>query len=479
MANTIKLKRSATPAAVPTTGQLQLGELAINTYDGKIFLKKDDGAESIVQLGAQGDPGSLWRAGAGVPSDSLGVDGDLYLDTATANLYEKIAGVYVLVGNLNGTDGTGGSSAGTYLVSGATISWETGYTYRVGAATYYLNGVLVSSVEQTVTLAAADPALDRIDVLVLNSSGTLSYVQGTASASPAEPTVDPSLYLKLSIIFVTANTAAPDVTQTNIYAENAEWTATASAGTIVVNGTTNPRNGTYVIDGTNVAANTNVQFVKPAAGTTDLATQDTLTLFVRVKSAWPSNKSLRLEWYNGGTLRGSQVTVGNGAYGFNSALTGAYQQIVVPVSTFLVPPGSLVTTLRITVVGGGANIGFYVDDIFLQAGTPAQVTQNWRWRGTWSSAVIYNVNDVVYYNNSSYICLVQNQNKIPSSNPTEWGLIAQGQTVGGADTQVQFNDGGVLGGDDSFVWNKTTNILTLGAASHARFGSGSGYFSTS
>jgi len=32
---------------------------------------------------------------------------------------------------------------------------------------------------------------------------------------------------------------------------------------------------------------------------------------------------------------------------------------------------------------------------------------------------------------------------------------------GGATTQVQFNDGGSFGGDADFVWNKTTNVLTL------------------
>lgn len=34
-------------------------------------------------------------------------------------------------------------------------------------------------------------------------------------------------------------------------------------------------------------------------------------------------------------------------------------------------------------------------------------------------------------------------------------------TPGGADTQVQFNDGGALGGDTALAWNKTTNVLTL------------------
>lgn len=50
MANTLLVKRSATPSAVPTTGQLSLGEFAINTYDGKVYIKKDNGTASIVEV---------------------------------------------------------------------------------------------------------------------------------------------------------------------------------------------------------------------------------------------------------------------------------------------------------------------------------------------------------------------------------------------------------------------------------------------
>lgn len=52
MANTILHKRSSTPAAAPTTGDIALGEIAINTNDGKLYIKKDDGAASIVEIGA-------------------------------------------------------------------------------------------------------------------------------------------------------------------------------------------------------------------------------------------------------------------------------------------------------------------------------------------------------------------------------------------------------------------------------------------
>jgi hypothetical protein len=51
MANTIKIKRSAVAGKAPTTSDLQLGELALNTYDGKLYTKKDNGTASIVELG--------------------------------------------------------------------------------------------------------------------------------------------------------------------------------------------------------------------------------------------------------------------------------------------------------------------------------------------------------------------------------------------------------------------------------------------
>ena len=53
MPNTLRHKRSTAPGGVPTTAALSLGELAINTYDGKLFLKKNvSGSETVVEVGA-------------------------------------------------------------------------------------------------------------------------------------------------------------------------------------------------------------------------------------------------------------------------------------------------------------------------------------------------------------------------------------------------------------------------------------------
>ena len=55
MAQTIKLKRSSVAGRVPTTSDLDLGEVAINTADGKMYIKKDTGGtESIIEIGSSG-----------------------------------------------------------------------------------------------------------------------------------------------------------------------------------------------------------------------------------------------------------------------------------------------------------------------------------------------------------------------------------------------------------------------------------------
>ncbi len=74
MAQKIRLKRSSTKSNVPSTGSLSLGELAVNTYDGKLFFKKTAGAstsiESIVTTNAQ-ITGSVNLTGAMTSSLSL------------------------------------------------------------------------------------------------------------------------------------------------------------------------------------------------------------------------------------------------------------------------------------------------------------------------------------------------------------------------------------------------------------------------
>lgn len=80
MADLILHKRSETAAAVPSAGQLELGELAINVADGRLYFKKSSGevvaVANLADIWAMqpiGKPFGLWTHLAGVavpPTDN-------------------------------------------------------------------------------------------------------------------------------------------------------------------------------------------------------------------------------------------------------------------------------------------------------------------------------------------------------------------------------------------------------------------------
>jgi hypothetical protein len=52
MSQNIRLRRSSVPNRIPTVDQLQSGEVALNTFDGKLFLKQTSGSiETIISVG--------------------------------------------------------------------------------------------------------------------------------------------------------------------------------------------------------------------------------------------------------------------------------------------------------------------------------------------------------------------------------------------------------------------------------------------
>lgn len=266
-----------------------------------------------------------------------------------------------------------GSYDGNFLADGGQVVWESGLTFRVSAATYYIQGTRYTSAEQTVTLDAADGTNDRIDVIYLDTAGLADSVSGTPAASPSRPDIDPHTQIALTFVLVPTGSATPGggVSSTTLYAENAgtpaEWAATQSGGTFIVGSTNNPRTGTTCVEATNAAAGHYLQLAAGAA--VDPADFTTLVLNIRSKAAWANAKSLRVYWLLSGVVAGQYVTVDDGLFGFDSSTTGSYQQVALPLSVFAVPDGATVDTLRVEVRGGGGTIGLYLDDIFLQGGS--------------------------------------------------------------------------------------------------------------
>ena len=75
MAQTVQLKRSAVANKVPLTTDLALGELALNTYDGKLYTKKNvSGTETVVNLNLNAPaPEDYGAVGDGVTNDTAAV----------------------------------------------------------------------------------------------------------------------------------------------------------------------------------------------------------------------------------------------------------------------------------------------------------------------------------------------------------------------------------------------------------------------
>tara|TARA_B100000003_G_scaffold198920_1_gene204313 strand:- start:30 stop:497 length:468 start_codon:yes stop_codon:yes gene_type:complete len=140
MASTIKLRRSATSGAIPTTSQLALGELAMNTYDGKLFLKTDQsGTEAIVEVGGGGG-GSITISSALPSNPDIG---DVYWDSDEGNPY-----IYYDDGNTQQwvalVASAGGSGGSTVIVENQQVI-SSDYTLTTGTNGHAVGPIEISS----------------------------------------------------------------------------------------------------------------------------------------------------------------------------------------------------------------------------------------------------------------------------------------------------------------------------------------------
>lgn len=116
MANTIQLRRSAVASAVPTIAQLALGELAINTNDGRLYLKKNvSGTESIVEVGSAAS-GDMVAGGALVSNSAAGDEGgEIRLNKPVTNSTISTSVTIDVYQNRLRIFETGGSNRGAYI----------------------------------------------------------------------------------------------------------------------------------------------------------------------------------------------------------------------------------------------------------------------------------------------------------------------------------------------------------------------------
>tara|TARA_R110002124_G_scaffold23414_2_gene86898 strand:+ start:1395 stop:2672 length:1278 start_codon:yes stop_codon:yes gene_type:complete len=153
MAQLVKLKRTSVEGRKPTTSNIALGELAINTFDGKIYFEKDNGSPTILEIATEQSyyfyttsldsryvnlTGNESIAGNKTFSNNVIISGDLSVEGTTTtidsttlnigdNTLELNYGGSQTTGGLLVKDATGGSTiSGSLLWDSTNDYWKLG-----------------------------------------------------------------------------------------------------------------------------------------------------------------------------------------------------------------------------------------------------------------------------------------------------------------------------------------------------------------
>ena len=149
MAQVVKLKRTSVEGRKPTTSNLELGELAINTFDGKIYFEKDNGTTSIREIATEDSyyfyttsldsryvnlTGDETIAGNKTFSNNITISGNLSVEGTTTTIDSTTVNIgdNTLELNYGGSQTSGGilikDATGSSTVSGSLL-WDSTNDY--------------------------------------------------------------------------------------------------------------------------------------------------------------------------------------------------------------------------------------------------------------------------------------------------------------------------------------------------------------
>ena len=218
MANTILHKRSSTQGKVPLTGNLSLGELSINTFDGRLYTLKNDGSATIADL-SQNDKITL-------SGDATGTSTNPAAGSNWSNLAVTLASTGVVAGNYGSP-----TSIPTVVVDakGRVLS------------------VTTNAISSSITLAASSGANGSVStggtLTLLGAGGITTTVASgtyTITASGTSPTANVSLYDSISttpgssVVYypqLSGTISGNTITQANV---NLSYNPAAGQGTLYV-----------------------------------------------------------------------------------------------------------------------------------------------------------------------------------------------------------------------------------------------------
>jgi len=267
MANVFKVKQSSVSSRAPTTSQLALGELAINTTDGKLYFKKNvAGTESIVDVTASAGATNIaqgTRTGTSVPITSSTGTGATLAAVDASNAGVMIAADKVKLDAISGTNtgdetlatiktklgistlsgsntgdqvlptlaSLGAQAAGTYASgSGSATGTNTGDQVIPVASSTAPAALGVAAVGVGTTFARADHVhlVPTLATLGAQAAGTYATGSGSATGTNTGDQVIPST-LPASDVYAWAKAAAkPSYTASEVGLGSVNNTSDAS-----------------------------------------------------------------------------------------------------------------------------------------------------------------------------------------------------------------------------------------------------------
>ena len=153
MAQLVKLKRTSVEGRKPTTSNIALGELAINTFDGKIYFEKDNGSPTILEVATEQSyyfytssfdsryvnlTGNESIAGNKTFSNNVIISGDLSVEGTTTTIDSTTLNIgdNTLELNYGGSQTSGGilvkDATGSSTVSGSLLWDSTNDYWKLG-----------------------------------------------------------------------------------------------------------------------------------------------------------------------------------------------------------------------------------------------------------------------------------------------------------------------------------------------------------
>ena len=203
MATVIQFKRSSTQNDVPATSDLALGEVAINTYHGRMYTEKNDGSAAIVEIGS--NPASLtindaitFPTSDGSANQVLQTNGSGTLSFATLGGSGISIFKYTITSNTTSITGNDDDS--------------NSLSYTVGSEQVFLNGVkLVDggtdyTATNTTTITLAQNAIngDVVEVVAVTAADLVQgfFTQSTFSATTANQVLSSNAVANKGIKYV-------------------------------------------------------------------------------------------------------------------------------------------------------------------------------------------------------------------------------------------------------------------------------------